>query len=614
MRLRRFFRESNNDIFALREFRNLIQRRVPLTAAVKSRLPALLCALALLLCALATYPVAEIGMADDWSYVRSAQVLEKTGHIVYNGWATAMLGWQLYLGALFVRLFGPSFTAIRASTLLVALATAFLVQRTLIRAGIHSRNATIGTLALVLSPLFLPLAVSFMSDIGGLFCIVLCTYACLRAMQAEGDDSVLAWLAFAAVSNALGGTIRQIAWLGVLVIFPSTVWLLRRCPRVVFTGVLLYLASGAFIVASLRWFAHQPYAITEPLVPAHLGRENLERVPAQILSIFLDSSMFLLPLLLAFLPAIPLRNKRAVDFLVVGGVLCLVAGLILSLRYPHDFAVLIAPYGGNYVAADGFVDGPPIQGSRPILFNMALRLLVTITVPLVLLGFLAFLISNRRSSAQPSVHLSIAKQVPMNRLLVLLVPFVLAYFALLADRCLVWDLFDRYDLPLLFIAILLLVRLYQDSVKPNLPVITIVLVVLFAALGVAGTHDAYSLYRAKAAAVAELRAAGVSDIAIDGGFESNAMTQIDRTGYINEPRIRVPAAVYVQWPSPFPSDCQPDQWDRTPVILPGYTLSFDPAACGGLSRFPPVTYSNWLGKRTVAIYIVNTIKPTEPPR
>ena len=94
-------------------------------------------------------------MVDDWSYVRSVRVLAQTGHIVYNGWATAILGWQLFLGALFVKLFGPSFTAIRASTLFISLLTAFLTHRVLVRAGANSRNATVGTLALVLGPLFL---------------------------------------------------------------------------------------------------------------------------------------------------------------------------------------------------------------------------------------------------------------------------------------------------------------------------------------------------------------------------------------------------------------------------------------------------------------------------
>ena len=134
------------------------------------------------LLALATHPVAEIGMNDDWSYVQTARILAQTGHIVYNGQGAPILGWQLFLAAPFIKLFGPSFAAIRASTLLVALLTAFLAQRTLVRTGINSRNATIGTLTLVLSPLFLSLSLSFMTDVGGLFCILLCLYACLRAL------------------------------------------------------------------------------------------------------------------------------------------------------------------------------------------------------------------------------------------------------------------------------------------------------------------------------------------------------------------------------------------------------------------------------------------------
>src|SRR6266496_3749526 len=128
-------------------------KEVRLNMTSKSRISALLCALVLLLCSVATYPVAEIGMNDDWSYLKSAQVLAQTDRIVYNGWAAPMLGWQLFLGALFAKLFGSSFTAIRASTLLVALATTFLLQRTFVRAGVSSRNATIGTLTLALSPL-----------------------------------------------------------------------------------------------------------------------------------------------------------------------------------------------------------------------------------------------------------------------------------------------------------------------------------------------------------------------------------------------------------------------------------------------------------------------------
>src|ERR1017187_4220937 len=130
-----------------------------------------------------------MGIDDDQPYILMAQKLAATGHIVYNGWEAAMLGWQLYLGAVFIKLFGFSLTTVRMSTLLVAMVLAFVLQRVMVRANVGERNATIGTLALVLSPLYLMVSVTFMTDIQGLFAIVLCLYGCLRALQAAAPRS-----------------------------------------------------------------------------------------------------------------------------------------------------------------------------------------------------------------------------------------------------------------------------------------------------------------------------------------------------------------------------------------------------------------------------------------
>jgi hypothetical protein len=46
-----------------------------------------------------------MGLNDDWPYIWSARLLAEAGHIRYNGGASAMLGWQLYLGALFHKIF-----------------------------------------------------------------------------------------------------------------------------------------------------------------------------------------------------------------------------------------------------------------------------------------------------------------------------------------------------------------------------------------------------------------------------------------------------------------------------------------------------------------------------
>lgn len=571
----------------------------------KSRFSALSCVLVFLLCALSTYPVAEIGMIDDWSYVKSAEILAQTGHVVYNGWATAMLGWQLFLGALFVKLFGPSFTAIRSSTLLIALATTFLTQRTLVRAGVNSRNATVGTLALVLSPIFMPLALSFMSDISGLFCIVLCLYCCLRALQAETNGAVLGWLIFAALSNAVGGTVRQIAWLGVLVMFPSTVWLLRRRPRVIVVGVLLWMVSIAFIFCALRWFQSLPYSVPEEVFPGPFTTHNLIHMLGRFFRAFFSLAMLLLPILFAFVPALSLRNRRTRVLLTFGGLFCLSVGLLL--QHKHKLEACLAPFSvpGSYINPRGLVDVMPLQGDRPTILTPEIRLALTAAVILALLCVFAFLLTGGgRRSPIPEATSPISWQ----NLLILLGPFILAYLLLLVPRAAYVSIYDRYLLPLLLIGIILLLRLLQHRVGPNLPIVSTAILLLFAVFAVAGTHDAFSMYRARIAAINELRSAGVADTSIDGGFDFNGMTQIERFGYMNDPRIRVPVNFQVTRAPEFPTNCQPEWSWLTPAVVPGYTLSFDPQACGGPSRFSPVAYQDWLGVHTVYLYIVKTAK------
>ncbi len=174
------------------------------------------------------YPVAAMPFGDDFSYTKTALEFARTGHFVYNGWATAMLGWLIPWGALFIKLFGFSFTAVRLSMLPIAMATVYLFHDILRRFGINPANAVLGTLTMALSPLFLPLASTYMTDVPGLFVIVVCIYMCQRAVAAKSNKAALYWLVFATLVNIAGGTVRQIAWLGALVMVPSTAWFLRE--------------------------------------------------------------------------------------------------------------------------------------------------------------------------------------------------------------------------------------------------------------------------------------------------------------------------------------------------------------------------------------------------
>src|SRR5260370_4965644 len=340
--------------------------------------PAILCALLLAICTLASYPFAEMGGNDDFSYVRSAKALADTGHLVYFGWSSAMLGWQLALGAFFIKVLGSYFAASRASSLPFALATACLLHRTFVRLGLRETNATFATLTLVLSPLFIPLSFSFMSDIPGLFAIVLCLYLCLRAIDPPLPSRTVAWLLAAAISSAILGTARQTGWLGLLVIVPSACWLMRhrRLPIVLLTCVWFLCVNFTF--ACLYWFSRQMYTTVEGTDGMHFDPGHLFDVGLAALRVPLETAFFLSPILIAF--ALPfLKERTRIVYLSLAGVILFCAYLCLR---PHSYwvGVVLPPATsavGHYVTPLGILELPEI-GNRPLTLNFAVRTALTV--------------------------------------------------------------------------------------------------------------------------------------------------------------------------------------------------------------------------------------------
>ncbi len=542
-------------------------------------------------------------MNDDWSYIRTVQLLAQTGHVTYNGWATAMLGWQLYFALIFVKLFGFSFTVVRSSMMVIGMATAFLMQRTFVRAGLREWNATLGTLTIVLSPLFLPLTFSFMTDISGLFSIVICLYACLRALEADDAQSqakTISWIIVAVATSALGGTVRQIAWLGFLVMVPSTLWLLRRHRRVLWSGAAAYIAGLATIGLSLLWFQHQPYSVPEHILQGSLGIANAVSVAQNFVRLAFDAPLFLLPLLLLFVLVAPSFGRVARLRFSLGAACAILFALVQGQR--HKLIFWLAPYLGNYVTVYGLVDGTPLHSPRPIVLEFAVRLLIT---GAAIAGILALFATLRTSFKTPFHVPETTAQPSSQTLAILLGPFTLAYLGLLLPRAAYGELFDRYLLPLLMLAALALLRYYQARVRPNVPAISLILLLPVAAFSVAGTHDTFAMYRARLAAIHEITSTGVPPTALDGGFEYNGWTQIETSGYINDPRIQNPQDAYHPPQTTLPTLCTPFLTKLLPAVVPRFTLAFDPGVCFGATAFAPITYRTWLGPPITTLYIVN---------
>jgi hypothetical protein len=554
----------------------------------------------------ATWPIAEIGFNDDWSYIKCAQDFARTGKLVYDGWIQAMFGWQAVWGALFIHLLGFSFTSVRLSTLPLAMAVLFLFYVIQVRFGIRAGNAVIGTFTLGLSPLFLPLAASFMTDIPCLLVILLCLYCCQRATAACTDAASIGWLSLAALTNVAGGTVRQIAWLGALVMVPSTAWLLRKRHGVLLSALLLWIGTLACVFYCMRWFAAQPYAISEPIIKTPLLQAG-EPFFVPILLVFrpipgnfLCLLLLVFPVLVAWLPR--LRDVRFADLFIAVPVLLLWLPLQIEAHFylPWIPNLLTFEFSANeeFLSLDrsGFIF--PVWAC--LIFSA-----------LIAIAFLLFATGVRRWLRTSG---SLRRWVAHSSIFWLVVPYALSYFALLVLFAFnSGQLEDRYLLGLMPFSIIVLVRLYELCVAPRLPTHSVAMLALYSLLAIAGTHDCFAKERARLAAITELRVGGIPRNQIQGGYEYDGWTQVENGGHINDPRLKNPPGSYhaVFRELRVAPACRFGFASYTPDVHPRYKVGFPPMDCLTPSRFPPVKYRTWLPpfRRTVYVQQVGSEGP-----
>lgn len=550
-----------------------------------------ICCLIFLICYWVAWPVAQMGFVDDWSYAKTAEVFAQTGHLVYNGWATAMLGWQIPWGALFINLFGFSFMTVKLSTLPVALGCLLLFYAILRRFEIGPRNAMIGTLTMGLSPLFMPLAASYMSDVPGLLVILLCLYCCLRALAAGTNQAMIGWLVVAATSNLLGGTARQVAWLGVLVMVPCAGWMLRKQRGVLAATMLLWAAGLGGVLYSMHWFAAQPYSITSTSFGKHshaLGMLIAKTVSASdmIMAQVICLLLIVFPVLVAWLPKFG-RNFDHYVALLLFGLLPMVVMKILMRSHaeiwpPHVLYKELSMH----------------RDARVIWQGDAQQLLIPTSAQIVLSLFLiAALIGCIYCVRKGWKVIPEAERWRGREMFGLLVPYSLSYFTLLLP--LAWNTisFDRYMLGIMPCAIIALTWLYERCIGPKLPVTSVVWLVIFACFGVAGTHDWFAWQRARLAAIHELRSAGIPRRNIEGGFEYDGWTQVQNGGYIHDERVNNVPAGRVKPSAKVMNTKDPCLYRFLGVVPdanPEYSVAIGPEWCGLPSKFPPVYYTSWI--------------------
>ncbi len=555
------------------------------------RLNQFLCALAVVLTVLACHPFVETPFNDDWSYSHITLNFARTGQIAYDGWCSPTLLLQIYWGSLLIRLFGFSFELLRFSTLPVAMGCGVLCYRLGRIAGLEPRAALFGSLAWVTSPLFVPLSASFMTDIYGAFFTLLTIYCAASAARLSlGTVRRVAWMIAAVLAGAAGGLERQTVYIAPAAALLWGLWRWRRERLLVTAVICLGALFGAFAILALRWQAHQPLGAGE-LADEITSWRKSAIYPVQ----------FILTLTLYVLPAairlgtgrlrIPVRYYA----FSLAGVL---AGFAMLWRVGHQ---VLFPWLLNLITQFGILQsGEEMSGRRPAILGWGVRAAITMAVLATLVWMGAMLLNSLVPVVSDRSGARLWKGFcAWPAVLQVSAIYTTVYFTLLVFQARL-VVFDRYLLPLIPLALILMLYIAQEALGARPAVVNWVLLAIFGIYGVANTHDYLAALEARLTAFQEVRALGVPRSRISGGLELDGWTETELAGRVSPAPPKASFDDYGYWFLAF-----------APRIQPAYFLAWSEKP--GLHQAPlsAVSFGTWLPpfRREVKILMPDSTAP-----
>ena len=440
----------------------------------------------------------DFPLSDDWSYAYTARGLCETGELRFLPWTGASVVLQAWYGAALCALLGFSFTALRASTLVLATLGAIGFLLMLRHAGVRGGALALGSVLFALNPLYVNLAFTFMTDVPFTVAAVWAGYCYVRGLGERRTDLLFAGSLAAAASLLIRqhGIFVAGAAAAAILLAADRSWRQRVAGTVAATA-LPALAFVAFHVW-LFYLHGAPAGYQTKIGDArHLTFAGLANCAFRGIEYL---GLFLCPLAVDLARPLRLRHPRLATLWCAGLVTLVVA------LYLREGALMF--YLTN-VLYDFGLGALSLRDTLFLALRPAVELGPALALPLTAIATLAAAI------------LAVAWTADLARLRSPVPAFLLLAFAFLFAGTLLHAryYFDRYLLAVLPFA--LAATLALRPVAPQSPRAW-ALAALLAWYAIAGTHDYLAWNRARHAGLATLTAAGVPATAIDGGMEFNA--------------------------------------------------------------------------------------------
>jgi hypothetical protein len=451
---------------------------------------------------------------DDWVYLHMAQWLHAQGaFIVESGSLTNAVGLAVIVQP-FIWAFGDSIAVLQAVVAglgIIALVVAWLI----VRQFLQVKLAALAIICLVVSPLWFPLQLSFMTDVPAFSFELLALWAALK-MRGRSPGIAMVWNAIALGFAFVAFSMREYALVaGIAVLIWGLVGLVKNRTKL----VALNLGLGAiWIIACILLYK---WRTSLPLAGSVMPAASAAELKASIVSSYqalLFVGLFSLPVSMVISPLAILKRLSNLSRVVYG---VLVLGFIALGIYAYGHGGLVL---GNYLTEFGGYAGTMPLGSPPSIFSPrvmnALMLLggaSCLLLLLVLVGALShgFKTVKNNPDAWSSIFMS-----PSGLLGLFGAGTLLGIF--LVNGATTAPIFDRYFLPLLMVVPALALNFASDfgALRHRLFVTCASLgLALTVAVSVITVDSINVVDGGKWRIAEQLVSDGISPGSIDGGYE-----------------------------------------------------------------------------------------------
>jgi hypothetical protein len=462
-------------------------------------------------------PSGNFPLDDDTYFGLPALEFARTGHF-HLTIAPHSLRAQILWGALFVRLFGPTFDALRAASMVSFAIAIVMFHATLRRLPVARGVRLVATFAFAFHPLLFWSSFTFMTEAHFVCASVLAMHFYLRGFQEDRPSLLLCGGAAVAVSWWIRqtGIMTAIPPLVILLIFRAAIfpkW--KRAAAVCTLPLVLFLAIYALRPDWLMGNSTHFYSL------AHMWTEATFRLPEQIALVrhytfltLLNTALFLSPLVIVSARPVVRRYSRAELIAVAAVVLFFGYGVAELLQGGSPM-----PFYGTWPCCDMLYGsvlanlglGPPTAafGFDPVFgypFGLPYAGQVLLTI---IAGALAAVLGVRLLFAIPDAVANPRRDAAI----LLAAGYVVAHTAAL---CASAAYFDRYALSSAWpVAVVLAI------ITPKRPLWkgAIAVMLLVVAFDVVAVDEYFAWQRARWKAWYDLQGRGVSFREIDAGNE-----------------------------------------------------------------------------------------------